>query len=340
MENERKSERKDNLLLQKSVIDYYCDEEIKPLIEQGLDVDSRDKEGMTPLALGACIGDAEFVKFLLNHGANANLKYRNEVSPLEIAISSSRFDNIALILIENGADVNEVSCSEKNCGKTPLMLAITERYENVARALINKGADVNAVDNDGKTVLMYAVKNAYIELVLELINKGSDVNAVDKEGMTPLLYAADRSIGHDMEIFNDPDLTKMELIQKIIYEEKVARPKKGKEIVKILVENGADVNAANNEGITALMYVLVDDTTWLAEFLIENGADVNARTKDLVPAIMIPVYKKSLKSTELFIKHGADVNAADREGTTSLEVAISQNSKEIAELLIRNGAKL
>ena len=112
-----------------------------------------------------------------------------EASPLFAALSHA-FDRseIALLLIQNGADVNEYDCQFK--GPTPLLFVLRNDMPSLIMPLLQKGARVDVVDVDGKTPLHHAAnlnleKEAYL-----MIKSGALLNVKDKYGHTPLDYAS------------------------------------------------------------------------------------------------------------------------------------------------------
>ncbi len=195
---------------------------VKILISQGVDVNAKNDDGLTPLML-ACYTDTKgnIVKLLIDKGADVNTKDNDGETPLLYACANDTTGNIVKLLIDNGADVN----AKDNDGDTPLMFACYKDTKgNIVKLLLDKGADVNVKNNDGLTPLMVACAyNKNDKIVKSLLDHGADVNTNDNDGWTPLMYAAKYN--------SNP----------AIYE--------------LLKLKGADINATNNEGKTALDYL-------------------------------------------------------------------------------------
>ena len=85
------------------------------------------------------------------------------------------------------------------------------------------------------------------------------------------------------------------------------------EVVQLLIDHGANVNAADDAGFTPLMYIAFDAT---------GGED-----------------KKTIHAARLLMEHGADVNARDKDGKTALAHAPRSSRNLITALLKEHGAK-
>jgi ankyrin repeat protein len=142
------------------------------------------------------------------------------------------------------------------------------------------------------------------------------------------------------------------------------------DMVKLLVEAGADINAAGSW--PPLCRAVDENNTTIAEYLIDHGADVNAypldegwgalqETTDVsnsiemvklllargadinskgYPVLNSAVYGKRKDLCEFLIQRGADVNAKDMWGNTSLYLAIRNDDSDIMNILIANGADI
>jgi len=112
------------------------------------------------------------------------------------------------------------------------------------------------------------------------------------------------------------------------------------EIVKLLISNGADVNAKDSTGYTPLMYAIWSEKTETAKLLINNGADVNAKDSTGYTPLMYAIWSEKTEMAKLLISNGADVNAKDSTGYTPLLLASCSGNLDIANLLIDMGANI
>ena len=119
-------------------------------------------DGFTPLGLATFFGHAETVNALLAAGAEVNAAYREsmQLTPLGSAMAVGRND-IALTLIEHGADVNVKAANNTS----PLHTAAARGNLESATLLLDHGADPTAATSDGKTPLVYAEELNHPEMV-------------------------------------------------------------------------------------------------------------------------------------------------------------------------------
>ncbi len=147
----------------------------------GMDVDTRDDRGWTPLMVSAFNGNEEMALLLIRCGADINAKDKAGYGPLHWA-SFNGYSNVVKLLIEKGANANALS----NHGWTPLLQAATRGHLVAAGQLIAGGANVKLASNDGWTPLHKAAANGHTEMVKLLISKGADRNAQYSDGTTPM----------------------------------------------------------------------------------------------------------------------------------------------------------
>jgi uncharacterized protein len=144
--------------------------QLKNLVNQDPShVNSYSPDGFTPLALAAYVGQKDSVEFLLAEGADPNALAKNETgfTALTGAVSQNH-NQIARLLVENGADVNH----RYEAGFTPLMHAVYAGNEELTALLLAHGADADMKNSDGKTAITFAQERGD-EKILDLLKNRS-----------------------------------------------------------------------------------------------------------------------------------------------------------------------
>lgn len=113
------------------------------------------------------------------------------------------------------------------------------------------------------------------------------------------------------------------------------------ELVKILIEKGADPNLAskNEFKVTPLHSACAISNYGIAELLIENGADVNAKQMQGITPLHSAAHNGQSKLAKLLINSGAGINSETDKGQTPLSMAEEKKFKETSELLKKNGGR-
>jgi uncharacterized protein len=156
------------------------EEMVKGLLEQGVDVNSSQGDGMSALHWAALRGDVEMAKVLLYAGANVKASTRiGNYTPLFLAAKAG---NAAMVrtLLDAGADASAVTTN----GATPLMLAAASGSTEAVTTILDHGAAVDAKETAmGETALMFAAAYDRTAVVDLLIERGADAglatNVVD-----------------------------------------------------------------------------------------------------------------------------------------------------------------
>ena len=112
------------------------------------------------------------------------------------------------------------------------------------------------------------------------------------------------------------------------------------EMVQFLIAQGADVNASEQDGHTALMQLGDDATPDLLWDLINAGAKINHKNLYGTTALMIVASQKNSEIVEELLAAGAEVNASDEDGKTALMLAASEGLVLNVRLLVLAGAKI
>jgi len=303
-------------------------EKLKKYLQDGIDINSQEDFGSTPLHAAANSGKKDIVEFLINKGADVDAKAKDVfgLTPLYCA-AMHNYEDIADLLLAKGADVN----AKDNHGYTLLYYAIWDSNKDAIRLLISKGANVNVKDDYGYTPLVYAIWENDKDMVEILISKGADVNAEDKEGYTAYYWAAFERNKDIVDLLTAKGAAPESTIHLAARAGDLAK-------VKSFIEAGTDVNARDKGGETPLFWAVLSDNNDVAKFLIDKGADVNAKAKDGRTPLYIVALFGHKNVAELLISKGADANAKTERGNTPLLSACERGAKDVVELLIANGA--
>jgi 26S proteasome non-ATPase regulatory subunit 10 len=121
------------------------------LIQQGVDVNSRDRHDWTLLHSASRGGLAEIVEWLLKHGGSVNAQSVSGSTPLHFAASSGRLE-VSRVLIEHNAEIN----AQTGYGSTPLHDASRRGKTEIVRLLLEHGAKVDLRDEGGRTAFEVA----------------------------------------------------------------------------------------------------------------------------------------------------------------------------------------
>ena len=106
--------------------------------------------------------------------------------------------------------------------------------------------------------------------------------------------------------------------------------------VKKLLEEGADINAKDEDGKSALQMASSYGHTDIVKLLLEAGADINAKDNDWGTALSNAVMNEKQQVVKLLLEKGADVNQPNKDGETPIIHAIYFGDVEIVKMLLEN----
>ena len=106
------------------------------------------------------------------------------------------------------------------------------------------------------------------------------------------------------------------------------------EMVRLLLNAGANVNAQDFSGATPLNMAAFDGNTAVAHVLLESGADVNiVGYRDKTTPLEVVAFRGNLKMVKLLLAHGADPTSKDGNGKTPLQVAKDEQQTDVVQVL-------
>lgn len=228
-------------------------------------------------------------------------------SPLSVACMSNREKEIIAWILEQGGTVN----ARNHSGATPLMeYCAVGSDPAVVDLLVKRGAKVSSFDENGMTPLMYAIGNANPEIFRRVLKNGGSVRDLDESNRSVLSWASSQ----------------------------IAFPS---ELLASLIDAGSDVNAADIEGTTPLMYAAGLSSPAACELLIKAGASVEAANDyGETPLQWAAGSNGDLGVLRLLVSAGASVGVRPKNGQTILSHAAGRGNVELMKMFLRMGVPI
>jgi len=274
-------------------------------------VEATGSRGQTPLMLAAAFGSADAVRVLLASGADVKTASSAGVTALHWAV----IDIVKTrMLLDAGADVNAVS----QLGRTPLLIAAAaHESRDVVRLLLSKGASVNTADTNGVTALIAAANADNLDVATLLLAYGADVHVKARTGepSTALMNAAVNGNARLVAalLARKPDLA-------VVTADRTFTGKHGP------VRFG---------GLTALHAAISGGNPDVVEMLLESGASVDARdVRGMTPLMWaIGTDRPVSRTISLLLAHRADTALTSPDGESALDWARKFNNPAVLSLL-------
>ncbi len=277
-----------------------------------------------------------------------------------------RNEALARFIVEN-YDVLQLDHSNK-FGLTPLMYAAMNNNVELAKALIEKGSDVNAqssgpvgnnsywIKTNGLAPIALAVRCGNVEIVKLLIDAGADTSVCDDDGcpaVFSLVYYPFRFL--DEHRFNSPIFkNKCDIIP--LMKDLEIPDKRGYTVLMeamcttqfnhnrtdaytnvpialSLIENGANVNAAANDGTTPL-HLAARGPEESFKALIKAGADLNAQDNNGNTPLILACKWESEKKVRMLLRAGADFNIKNNAGESAADLCAARGFQDALEMMI------
>ena len=270
------------------------------------------------------------------------------------------YDNnsaIATLFIQAGFDVNH----RGGWDKTPVFI-VAARHNNMElmQLMLDKGVDVNARGSRNESALYYIAANGHVDLFNAFAKKGLDM---EKGGMAALhgamkanqlkvvqlllekwpgvyqdqfsqaLYLAIKG-GSSVAVVQallksgaNPNEQYKDFHPLVLAAEKGGRDEQRSELVRVLLDHGADVNATDSFKMTAMMRAAQEGFPLTVATLIAKGGEVNMIDDKGRSALILAASSRRLDVVSTLLSNGADRNIMDNNGRTALYCANQKKSR-------------
>ena len=281
-----------------------------------------------PLYYAARLGFRDLAEHLVaKHPEHVNAKDWDKVTSMHVAAREEQADTMSL-LFEHGADVDD----GVKTGQSQLLRATENVEVEDGQHLLYRGENINAESIDGWTPLHWAVRRVNIQTVRFLLELGANVNAGINRSSTPLHEAARGNFEILRVLLEHGTNVGAEAVKMpIVADDRTIE-------VICMLEHGVDVNAGSNSSTP--LHVTACGSVEILRMLLEHGANVGAEDgKGKTPLHFVPDFG-STEIVRVLLEHGANVGAEDNEGRTPLHVAARHGSIEVLRVLLEHGANV
>ncbi|MHA1699887.1 MAG: ankyrin repeat domain-containing protein [Promethearchaeota archaeon] len=264
---------------------------------------------------------------------------KNLTAMLFDAVSKGELERVKG-LISQGVDVNS---NNDNCDQTALHVAVHVGFLDIVKALVAAGADILAMDCVDMTPLHIAARDGHYEIIEYLLSNAT--GSIPERVLRDVMTVASMTTTGDPRIYplvqkfliksvkptvgGDGDLADGKLI-----ESAERGDLKG---VKIALEQGANVEATDGRGMTALIWAALRGHEAVVRELLNAGADVNGTNAANWTPLMEASLEGHLKIVKILLNAGADVNARTVVSGTALMFAAGRGHTEIVKTLLNGG---
>ncbi|MBI1371437.1 MAG: hypothetical protein GC159_01560 [Phycisphaera sp.] len=257
--------------------------------------------------------------------------------------SSIRFRLLDLLL-SHGADINALSRASE--GYAPLHLAVQHCDMDMVTYLVAHGADPNARTDSGFTSLHFAACNIdpNRDMTEYLLDHGADPNASSHaprnddhvtSGWTPLFTAIEMSNYDQADVLLSHGATPNTRLTAEAMDDgrsplHLAEQRDDLDMVRLLLNAGANVDAADDRGVTPLIDAVLHDRDEMARFLLKQGATFDCVYGGREHVLHFTARHGLHTSLMLLLRYGADPNMRDSHGRTALDV-VTRGSQDAAD---------
>ena len=318
---------------------------VQLLLDRGANVNAKDTvHGQTALMWAVLENHADVVELLIARGADIN-------AHTDVTITKGEYVPARPAAASGNGIIRQRALPTPNGGMTPLLFAIRDANVPMMRLLLDRGASIGESSGNHTTPMLIALLNGQVGIATELLQKGADPNAADDYHRAALFAAIDlRNFNH--EKYGDlptDGRDPLDLIKALL--KKGANPNLKTDTVPVHGLMQFDASWVNFDGETPFVRAALSGDIEVMRLLLQNGADPNIATTQGSTALMaasginwVPgqTYTRSeadyVEAVKLCLERGAPVNASNSLGLTAMHGAANRGWTSIMQILADHGA--
>ncbi|KAK2788427.1 hypothetical protein FQN53_003573 [Emmonsiellopsis sp. PD_33] len=321
--------------LSQAVINGHYDT-VNLLVQQGANLDSRDIHCRTPLSLAAENYRGDIMELLLKNGADPNTSSPSADRFLICAVRARCFGATELLL----AHISDINFKDDN-GRAALSYAAEDGNTSIVNLLLAKNADIECGDGDEiHTPLIWAAENGHDAVVAALLAKGARLSGGRKTAMCVAAKGGHKGVvklllSKSSEIPEDTYQNCEEALWLAAKEGHGA-------VVRLLLENGqsATINRFTPIPVLVLNRAARAGDVPVMRILFENGADVNSKTFEARTPLHVAADVGQDAAVRVLLENGADINSKDAYTQTPLRLATRNGYDAVVRVLLEMGANI
>ena len=316
----------------------------------------------------------DILVYLIRNKANFNIIDLHDNTILAIEARNLRYENVKF-LINMGGNPNTLIYRNYNY-KTLLMNVISDKNIDMVKFLLDKKVDIELLDPEGSTALFYAAHTNNIEIIKMILSAGAniyhenyndttffniimntfnielinyliekynfDINCIDKSGNSLLHLACAREENSIKFLIEKKiNLNIVNYLKQTALIVLCNEYNPGEEIIRLLIENNADVNLQDNKKYSALTYAIINNYINIVKILVElENTNINIIATDGSTPLITAAIENSYDIIKYLVDKGADLNIQDIYGNTALIIAADHEDIDIAKYLYDKGTNI
>ena len=334
-------------------------------IRAGMDIDTPNDQGGTPLTVALFEGRADLARLLMSQGANVNASDSAGYRPIHWAAFKG-YTAIVEDIIARGGNVNDSTVY----GWTALLQAAALGHLATVELLLRHGAAPNALDREGGGALHKAARNHHPDIVRALILGGAERDLLTKDQSTAMHIAARLGYANVVQALSEMGCSRSAEDWRGATPLHLAAANSHVVIVEQLVSLNSPIAARDKDGATPLVYAVRAGALDAARYLTSAGADIREIIGLDIPNISVQTHSglsrrlidvasrlkmvsdapqsndtlhrcielNDVVSVKELLDNNQNLKSRNVDGRTALEFAAIKGNDEVWWLLVERGA--